>query len=420
MYLRKILLLSSFFGYLSPVQASNTYDHDLCQNILRDGVKDDLASNSSKRHLLVKHHQFCAIAKKHNLSETNFDNFAKAYSKQTVASHDGSGAEGGVDYGLFSASGGYSQDSSSSSLSENERIAHLKKKSLEILDYYTSNCGNSSYEEHLEIEANLTTRIASNVIVNSWRECMVKKHGTFAYPIFSDEDLLQFSVRIEYLESGTRHIKSLFLEWFGDNISTICDEEKVLKKAGAGRRTDELLNPPERVILSGANLEIPLKRTDNNQNDMVWVHTMTGDGITNSFSFKLPKMIEFPNVPLPKGGEFVIEHYCANPECPNYDKRTIEKPNKKSEHVFTQLHLYSHICEKCKQTMETEYKFRNCLYHIIGKTQSGNLKTYPWTRVEKFYRSFLPDQIAQNSLDPWRTIKIEIQEKDAQVKDEDF
>lgn len=418
--LRKILLSSSLFGYLSSAQASNTYNHDLCQNILRDGVKDDLASNNSKKHLLVKHHQFCAIAKKHNLSETNFDAFAKAYSKQTTASRDGTGVEVGVDYGLFSGSGGYSQDSSSSSLNENERVAHLKQNSLEILDYYTSNCGNSSYEEHLETEASLTTRIASSVIVNSWRECMVKRHGTFAYPIFSDEDLLQFSVRIEYLEAGARHIKSLFLEWFGDNLSTICDKENVYKKNGIGRRTGELLNPPERVILSGANLEIPLKRSDNNQNDIVWVHTMTGDGITNSFSFKLPKMVEVPNIIFSKGEEFVVEHYCANPECPNHDKRTIEKPKKKTEHVFTHLHLQSHTCETCKQTMETEYKFKNCLYHIIGKTQSGNLKTYPWTRVENSYQSFLPSRIAQNSLDPWRMIKIEIQEKDTKVEDEDF
>ncbi len=121
---------------------------------------------------------------------------------------------------------------------------------------------------------------------------MVKKHGVFAYLVSTDEDLLLFSIRVEYSEVGTRHIKDLSLEWFGDNLTIISDEYIDADRAGRkGRKTGNLLLS-RGVLYSGGNVEFPLERSANQKNDMIWVHTATGDGILGSFSLKLPKMIE--------------------------------------------------------------------------------------------------------------------------------
>ena len=283
-----LVFASLSFSYLAH---ADYFQYDSCQQILRDGIKDELASNSSKKHRLVRHHQFCSIAKKHNLSTSNFDQFSKAYVQQVESSNKSTDAGASGSYiGVFSAEADYSSSNVNSSMSESEKVEWLKKNSHQVMDYFSTNCGNSSYEEQLETEANLMTRIASSVIVNNWRECMVEKNGVFAYPIFQDEDMLLFSVRVEYKAKGAHYIKNLAMEWFGDNLDTITDDENIFRKTGNGRRADELL-APIRVIYSGANIEIPLKREDNKRNDLVWIHTITDDELTASFSFKLPKVL---------------------------------------------------------------------------------------------------------------------------------
>ncbi len=288
----KTLLISGLFS-ISQAYARTGYHYDQCNDLLREGIRDDLAENSSKKYKLVKHQQFCSIAKKNNLSERNFESFAQDYAKEVKNTNSKAGGDVSFDYGILSLDADYTQTFSSNSLSEKERIALLKNHQKDILDYYKSNCGDSSYEEQLEMEANLTTRIASSLVVESWKECMVKKHGCFAYPIFNDEDLLLFSIRVEYKDSGFRHICSLSLEWFGDNVSS---HDFHISKSKKGRKTENLLSPPDKVLLNGASLEIPLSRENNKQNDVIWIHTITGDGILNSFSFKLPKKVEIQNI----------------------------------------------------------------------------------------------------------------------------
>lgn len=292
MHLKSVFFVSLFTSILGQNLTASTYNHDLCKDILRDGVKDELASNSSKKHKLVKHYQFCSIAKKHNLSSDNFENFAQAYAKQVKESSSGTGAGGGVNYGIFSLDGDYSKNSSSSSLTENEKIDLLKKNSLQILDYYENNCGDSSYEEQLETEANLTTRVANTHVIEGWRDCMTKRHGVFSYPIFTDEDLFTFSIRIEYYDKGTRHIDNVSLEWIGNNIATRSNKQIDEYR---WHKTENLLNT-RGVIYSGGSIEIPLQRTDNTKNDMIWVHTSTGDGVLADFSFKLPKIPQSTNL----------------------------------------------------------------------------------------------------------------------------
>jgi len=61
---------------------STAFARDRCSDLLRDGVRDEIASGSSLNHSLVRHQQFCTIAKEHNLSTENFQKFAKDYAKK--------------------------------------------------------------------------------------------------------------------------------------------------------------------------------------------------------------------------------------------------------------------------------------------------------------------------------------------------
>lgn len=61
--------MSSF----ASITAYSFPSYDRCNDLLRDGVRDELAENNSKKHQLVKHQQFCSMAKEYQLSEANVE-----------------------------------------------------------------------------------------------------------------------------------------------------------------------------------------------------------------------------------------------------------------------------------------------------------------------------------------------------------
>jgi hypothetical protein len=139
------------------------------------------------------------------------------------------------------------------------------------------------------------TKIANKDLVESWKTCMVRKKGTFSYPVFLDDDLLLFSVRVEYHDLGPRSLKELSLEWFGGNLESSMDSSSDEKDKV--HKTQNLL-ATRGVLHSGANYEVPFQRLKNTTTDMIWIHTKTSDGIIESFSFKVPKMPPFDTIRL--------------------------------------------------------------------------------------------------------------------------
>lgn len=111
------------------------------------------------------HDQFCAIAKKHELNDSNFDNFARDYLKNNFEESSSSSSGGSVGIKFVSFSGSHSQSKSKKSMSEAEKLNHLKKSKKEILDYYTSNCGDRSYEQSLQAQATHLSKIANSNVV---------------------------------------------------------------------------------------------------------------------------------------------------------------------------------------------------------------------------------------------------------------
>ncbi len=315
MLIKGVLVSLSFLSF--SVNASFTYDN--CNNILREGVRDDLASNNSKKHQLVKHQQFCSIAKEYKLSDSNFDSFARDYAKKTSSKISNAGGSAGVSYGLFGADADYGQSSQSGTSSEDDRINSLKKKKLEILDYFQSNCGSSAYQEMLEEEAHLTTRIVNKDIVEAWAKCMINRNsGTFAYPILEDEDMYQFGVHVMYQDVGTRHLKSVKVRWVGDNLSVLTAPDNI-HKLNSGHETGELLDEGE-VIYSGGDHIIDMVRTDNTKNDKIRISTVTGDGVKRDFSFTLPK---FKEIQIDSPSPLPMPTVNPNSKCARHQARAL-------------------------------------------------------------------------------------------------
>lgn len=282
--LLKIALAISVFA-TSPLIGS----YDLCNAILRDGVRDDLAANQSKKHQLVKHQQFCAMAKKHNLSESNVESFDRDYSAQSSKKARSAGGSAGGNYRLFRADADYGENSSNEASNSHDNKHSRTALQREMLDYYQNNCGTSAYSEMLAEEAHLTTRIANKDVVDAWAKCMAQANfGTFAYPLFYDDDLKRFAVKVVYYDFGTavRYVASVKIRWFGDNVKALTRADNVFNLVD-GYETGELLD--QEKLVSNGEMVVQMQRTNNNFNDAIQIDTCTGDGAKKDIYFVLPK-----------------------------------------------------------------------------------------------------------------------------------
>ena len=297
MYYRKFLISSTLMSLIfsGALLANNSFDYDPCSAILRDGVRDVLASSNSKTYSLVKHNQFCSIAKKHSLSRNSFHQFAKHYSENVKESRGGMDAGASVEYGPFSFDGEYGQSHESSSLNREDRENILIRNQEQILDYFENNCGDSSFQEHLEMEAQSTSKIANPAIVDAWKQCMVKKHGVFVYAE-GDTYSENFSIRVDWFNNGNNFLKEVYLQWHGNNIDTGCPSEII---EGSDFRQTHNICSDGKFIFSGGNRVIAIHRRSNVKSDMVYVTARADNGYSQAFSIALPKFIELKKIKSP-------------------------------------------------------------------------------------------------------------------------
>lgn len=277
-----VVVLLSLFGHVIHAQS---FDYDSCSNILRDGVRDDIDSRNSQKYALIKHNQFCVLAKKHQLNGDNFENFARVYSEHTRASTSGGGGGASIGFGPFSFGGDYGQSSDSSSLSRDEKEDLLNRHSEEVLDYYYDHCGNESYQEFLENEAHSLSKVANQNIVEAWKQCMLKKHGIFAY-LESGSHGLEVSIRVDWYSVGNNYIKNLSLMWYGDNIKT---PYPLIENHNSNefKQTENICE--FHPIYSGGNLVIPVHRNSDKKNERIFLKVTTDNHHSQGFSIQIPK-----------------------------------------------------------------------------------------------------------------------------------
>ena len=97
------------------------------------------------------------------------------------------------------------------------------------MDYFHQNCGDSSYEEQLQKEAYLISKIANSDLVKEWGSCMARdKQGLFVTAIAPENsdsswDNKQFSVQIFWFSKENSVIDNINLSWVGSNIRTEFD-----------------------------------------------------------------------------------------------------------------------------------------------------------------------------------------------------
>lgn len=273
--------------FVSANLFANVFDYDHCSSILREGTRDSLASSSSKKHALVKHNQFCSIAKKYNLNSENFLDFAEHYSQHVKARGGGAGGDGGVGFGPFSFEASYSQEDQSSDISEEDRKTLLLNNKVTILDYFASHCGDSTYQEYLESEAQSISKIANTHVVQAWKECMLKKHGVFAFIEGDKSDDMErrdFGVRVEWYNSGNNYIKELYLIWHGDNIESSLP---LMERVNAFQQTQNICK--DRHLYSGANVIIPIHRKSVSQRDLIYLTAVTDNAFMQAFAIFVAK-----------------------------------------------------------------------------------------------------------------------------------
>jgi hypothetical protein len=265
--------------------------YDSCKDILRDGIRDTLSTKGKIDRNIALHHQFCSIAKENNLNESNFHNFAKNYAKKVKSTSDSYSGGVGVSVGPFSFNGNYSQTNGSQDLTTSEKENLLQQDAKKIIEYYKSHCGESSYEDSLQAESVVLSKVANRDIVDAWRRCMLGKAGFFADLIGSprgDDKELEYDIRVRWSsEEGTK-ITSIVLRYQNDKIS---GPYPTLREDSGFVKTVNLCDSEKCILVSGSSFPLSLIHKDRSRSANIRIIAMTDTGVAKSHILILPKLI---------------------------------------------------------------------------------------------------------------------------------
>ncbi|MBF0299141.1 MAG: hypothetical protein HQK51_10505 [Oligoflexia bacterium] len=266
-------------------------DYDLCKDILRDGVRDKLASDYSQESKVAKHNQFCSIVKSSNLNKSNFETFASNYAKQVQTTSGGSGGGGTIGYGPFNFGGDYSSSNSSSSLSEADRKNLLIANAASILNYASENCGTSSVDESLALESNQLSLVANKDVVSAWKECMLKQSGFVAYLEKSASN--EYDLFVTWKAQYDIFINKMFLRYQLDKIATNYPYESEGNKYA---KTVNICDYDKFNFKSNDTYFFPITHVDPTKDALVRVYMQTNTGNNQAISILIPKQT-LPPVP---------------------------------------------------------------------------------------------------------------------------
>jgi len=263
--------------------------YDRCKDILRDGVRDTLSNNSSMQKKVADHLKFCNKANEHNLSEGNFDSFARDYAKSEDSHGSSVGAGGKVGYGPFSLEANYSQSSSEKKLSESEKEALLKTNSQIVMDYYHEKCSDRSYEESLKMEANAFSQIANPAIIAAWRDCMVQQVGLFAelqsHPQ-SDGDYSEHHVLLRWISHEGTEINSIRMR-YSENV--VISPYPIENTHGGWVKTQNICEHEGCVLKSHGTLPLTISHINLNQDASLSIIALSNTGVSQTHIIVLPK-----------------------------------------------------------------------------------------------------------------------------------
>lgn len=251
----------------------SAFAFDRCADILRNGVRDEINSSNSYEHKVARHFQFCSIAKKNELSNENFNSFAREYASKVKTHQFDAQAGGGFSWGPFSLSGNYGQNRARGLFSEEDKINILNEHRIRVIDYYNQNCGNESYENHLKKESALLSKIANRDIINGWRDCMLNHVGFFvqatpAGDLRQNTPHMDYNLTVLWRSKENTALEHLRFKYPKDKVSTDVEIEML------GQIFDETANQCShgRCMLNNGEREFNFRHTNLNDPAIIAVN----------------------------------------------------------------------------------------------------------------------------------------------------
>ena len=369
------------------------FANDSCADILREGVRDELASSHSLKHRFVKHHQFCTLAKKHSLNSDTFNHFAKDYAKYVDSNSSSHAGGAGVNYGIFSFDGDYDGLTQSSYVSDKEKQDYLFKHKVSVLQYYEQNCGNFSYEDMLQQEAFAMSKIANPAVVHAWKECVLNRQGLFVQET-RDEDLIHLSIHLHWRSDENTAIEELSVKWAGDNIEVPYET----KSTHNFHEIVNLCKTEDLLIHNHGEIQIPVHRKSNHQSDRVYILIKTNTGLSKATSVLIPASSNNAK------SSFTISYRCPGEHCLHSHTPKNHTLDLQEEYSFSSAHLHTHFCSECGARLLPQLEFRNLYYKVLGKLMDLSIVEYPWKLADEISRSFP----AHNPRNDWKQLKVKI------------
>jgi hypothetical protein len=353
---------------------ANSYDS--CKDILREGIRDTLASHNKVNHWLAIQQEFCSIAKENNLSENNFSTFARDYVGKTKSVKNDYGVDLNAGWKLLSLTGNYDNSNIKEKSSDEVKIDFLGENKKNIIDYYRQNCGNENVNESLRAEAILSSKIANPDIVQAWRACMLKHTSGFLVelvPSSADlsEDELEYSAVLTWQSEENTDLVSIVLTFRKDIMEVASN---AIISLGNYAKVD-ICEERNFILKSGSNTSVNILHKNRYNSTNISIEAKNDRGVIKTHIITLPKKIspakihlDANNGDLHANSFWAIESYCNNLNCIDYMRNIRSERHQVGEDFMAfASHLEPGICVHCKQNKDLRFCFNNCIY--ITKTQ---------------------------------------------------
>lgn len=301
--MRQLNLLRIAMVLVAPI-ASADAAFDACKDILHDGLRDEIVSRNSVDHKIARHEEFCSIAKKHNLRAENFREFAQNYANTVTKTNSSTSGGASVGYGPFSFGANFAHGRSNYDQSADGRRELLERNKSIVLDYFTHQCGNASYGEHLSALAQSVSRIANSSVIEAWRSCM-KKRSTEFYSYLVHDSASSMSIIVIGWRSGGQNVQlqKLEMSWPSAHIAFSGDIRK--GDDGIFSTSQNLCDMVGGHLFDGDEISFPFKRLNKEESSVITINSCSTVGNHRTTRIAVPK--EAPPVSV------VIDEEIAEP-----------------------------------------------------------------------------------------------------------
>ncbi len=358
--------------------------YDKCKHVL-SGLQDEIYSQNKVSHKLARHMEFCRTAKQEKLDHSTFENFIDTYAEQLKNQKSGGGGSTDVDViGIVTVSADGHGGTESHQLTKDEKKQKLRQEKEQILNYFTSNCGDVTFEESLQAEAVLKSKIANSGVTQAWSECMRQNAtGFFGYlippPVDPEAETNSYKLHITWKSGEGTKITNI---WMRYRKAEVGSPYLVEQEEDGYVRTKNICEKEGCLTVGTHPLDIFHKNITRNSSATLCARNEKDASFCHHLFF--PKTILDPEIDIdPKKRMFFqIESYCSNSACSHKNEYQIESGKSFTDPLPNFLlesdKLAYGTCTHCHNMKQTRFKFNNCKYQIKGLSQSdGSVSTSP-------------------------------------------